>query len=109
MPPELIIEFFDRASMPLEIAELLEEWPDMDPSTARLVRAAVSSRDLRRLRQAWQVLAARAELARGVESNWRRHLDAEPLEARRTRSGARMVSTRSRIGAEAIRRRRARR
>jgi hypothetical protein len=108
MPPEPVIEFFDRASMPPEIAELLAEWPDIDPGTARLIRAAVMSREPRRLRQAWQVLAARAELARGVESNWRRHLDAEPLEARRTRSGAKVVS-RSRIGAEAIRRRRARR
>ena len=31
--------------------------------TARLIRAAVSSGDLKRLRRAWQLLAARAELA----------------------------------------------
>jgi hypothetical protein len=37
-------EFFDRASVPKEIADLLEEWPEIDASTARLVRAAVSSR-----------------------------------------------------------------
>ena len=50
MPPEPIIEFFDRASMPSEIAELLEEWPDIDPGTARLIRAAIMSREPRRLR-----------------------------------------------------------
>jgi hypothetical protein len=32
----------------------------------RLIRAAVMSRDNRRLRQAWQVLVARAELARAL-------------------------------------------
>ena len=70
MPPEPIIEFFDRASMPPEIAELLEEWPDMDPSTARLVRAAVSARDPRLLRVAWHMLAARAGLARAMRLDW---------------------------------------
>ncbi len=34
-------EFFARASMPKEIADLLDEWPEIDASTARLVRAAV--------------------------------------------------------------------
>jgi hypothetical protein len=49
-------EFFDRASVPPEIAELLDEWPEIDPGTARLVRAAVISRDPRRLQQAWEML-----------------------------------------------------
>ena len=52
--------------MPPEIQELLDEWREMDPGTARLIRAAVMSREPRRLRQAWQVLAARAELARAM-------------------------------------------
>ena len=56
-------EFFDRTSMPKEIADLLEEWPEIDASTARLVRAAVSSRSPRQMRRAWEMLAARAELA----------------------------------------------
>jgi hypothetical protein len=60
------VEFFDRASVPREIAELLDEWPTIDPATARLIRAAVSSRDPRRMRRAWQMLAARAELADAV-------------------------------------------
>jgi hypothetical protein len=64
-------EFFDRASMPSEISELLAEWPELDPATARLVRAAVSSRDPRRLRIAWTMLAARAELADGARVNGR--------------------------------------
>jgi hypothetical protein len=59
-------EFFDRPSVPPEIQELLDEWPEIDPSTARLVRAAVMSRDPRRLRQVWEMLNARAELARAV-------------------------------------------
>src|SRR3954449_11585037 len=37
-------EFFDRAAVPPEISELLDEWPEIDPATARLIRAAVSSR-----------------------------------------------------------------
>ena len=47
MQPYLVptIEFFDRASVPPEIQELLDEWPDIDPGTARLIRAAVMSRD----------------------------------------------------------------
>ena len=45
-------EFFDRASVPPQIQELLNEWPKIDPGTARLVRAAVMSREPRRLRQA---------------------------------------------------------
>ena len=59
-------EFFDRAAVPPQIQELLDEWREIDPGTARLIRAAVMSRDSRRLRQAWQVLAARAELARAL-------------------------------------------
>ena len=69
MPPEPIIEFFDRASIPLELAELLEDWPDMDPATARLIRAAVMSRDPRRLQCVWGMLAARAQLAETLRSN----------------------------------------
>ena len=49
-----IVEFFDRASVPPQIQELLDEWPEIDPGTARLVRAAVMSREPRRLRQAWE-------------------------------------------------------
>jgi len=71
------IEFFDRASVPPQIQELLDEWPDIDPGTARLIRAAVMSRDPRRLRQAWGLLYARVELARVVQSDWR---GAERLE-----------------------------
>ena len=59
-------EFYDRTAVPPEIQELLDEWREMDPGTARLIRAAVMSREPRRLRQAWQVLAARAELARAL-------------------------------------------
>jgi aspartyl/asparaginyl beta-hydroxylase (cupin superfamily) len=58
------VEYFDRAAVPPEIAELLDEWPEIDPETARLIRAAVMSGDPQRLRRAWQLLAARAELAR---------------------------------------------
>ena len=66
MPPEPIIEFFDRASMPPEIAELLDAWPEIDSGTARLVRAAVMSREPRRMRRAWDMLFARAELVQMV-------------------------------------------
>jgi hypothetical protein len=63
------IEFFDRASVPPEIAELWEEWSELDPATARMIRTAVSSRDPRLMHRAWQMLAARAELAQTVRSN----------------------------------------
>ena len=68
MQPYLVptIEFFDRTSVLPQIQELLDEWPEIDPGTARLVRAAVMSHEPRRLRQAWEMLAARAELARAV-------------------------------------------
>ena len=56
-------EFFDRAAVPPQIQELLDEWPDIDPGTARLVRAAIMSYDPRQRRQAWEMLNARAELA----------------------------------------------
>ena len=39
-------EFFDRAAVPPEIEELLDEWREIDPGTARLIRAAVMSREL---------------------------------------------------------------
>ena len=67
MPPEPIIEFFDRASMPPEIAELLDAWPEIDSGTARLVRVAVMPREPRRMRRAWDMLFARAELARVLQ------------------------------------------
>ena len=66
---EPTVEFFDRASIPSTIQELLDEWPEIDPDTARLIRAAVMSRDPRRLRQAWEMLNARAELARAMRLN----------------------------------------
>ena len=60
-------EFFDRAAVPPEISELLDEWPEIDPATARLIRAAVMSRDSRRMRRAWDMLFARAELVRAAQ------------------------------------------
>jgi len=63
---EAQVEIFDHASVPPEIAELLIDWPEIDSATARLVRAAVMSRDQRRLRYAWYLLAARAELVRAT-------------------------------------------
>jgi hypothetical protein len=56
-------EFFDRSAVPEQIAELWQQWPDLDPSTVRLVRAAMSSRDRSRMQLAWEMLKARAELA----------------------------------------------
>ena len=41
-----------NASMPPETAELLDERPTIDPGTARLIRAAVSSRYPRQMRLA---------------------------------------------------------
>ena len=64
-----IAEFFDRAAIPPEIAELLDAWPEIDSGTARLVRTAVMSREPRRLRQAWEMLNARAELAHAMRLN----------------------------------------
>jgi len=63
---EPTIEFFDRTAVPPEIQELLDEWRELDPGTARLIRAAAMSREPRRLQQAWAVLAARSELARAL-------------------------------------------
>jgi hypothetical protein len=60
---QLQAEFFDHAAVPPQIKELLDEWPDIDPCTARLVRVAVMSYDPRQRRQAWEMLNARAELA----------------------------------------------
>ena len=45
-------EFFDRTSVPKEIADLLDEWPEIDASTAKLIRAAVSSRSPQLMRLA---------------------------------------------------------
>ena len=68
MKPYLVpqAEFFDRASVPPQIQELLDEWPEIDPATARLVRAAVMSYDRRRLLRLWDMLSARVELARAL-------------------------------------------
>jgi len=66
---ELAWEFFDRTSVPKEITELLNEWPEIDASTARLIRAAVSSRSPRHMRLAWEILARRAELAQAMQMN----------------------------------------
>ena len=60
------IEFFDRSAMLPEIAELWQQWPDIDPGTARLIRAALMSRNPQRLRLARGMLAARVELARAM-------------------------------------------
>jgi hypothetical protein len=62
-------EIFDRTAVPPEIQELLDEWSELDPATARLIRAAVMSRDSQRLRRVWQMLAARADLARAMQSS----------------------------------------
>ena len=69
MKPYLVpqAEFFDRASVPPQIQELLDDWPDIDPGTARLIRAAVISSDSRRMRRAWDMLFARAELVRAAQ------------------------------------------
>ena len=63
-------EFFDRTSVPKEIADLLDEWPEIDARTARLVCAAISSRSPRQMCRAWDMLAARAELAQTMRSSW---------------------------------------
>jgi hypothetical protein len=49
---EPTVEFFDRTSTPPEIVELWEEWSELDPATARMIRTAVSSRDPRLMRRA---------------------------------------------------------
>jgi hypothetical protein len=59
---EQLSEIFDRAAVPKEIADLLDEWPNIDPQTARLIRAAIMSGNARLIRCAWAMLAARAEL-----------------------------------------------
>jgi hypothetical protein len=64
-------EFFDRTSVPKEIADLLDVWPEIDASTARLIRAALSSRSPRQMRLAWEMLAAQAGLAQTMRSSWR--------------------------------------
>ena len=59
-------EFFDRSAVPSSIAELLEEWPEIDPGTARLVRAAISSQSRSQMQLAFEMLKARSELAAQV-------------------------------------------
>ena len=59
-------EFFDRSAVPEQIAELWQQWPDLDSGTARLVRAAVSSRSRPQMQLAFEMLKARAELAAQV-------------------------------------------
>ena len=39
---EPTVEFFDLTSVPKAIAELWDEWRELDPGTARLIRTAVS-------------------------------------------------------------------
>jgi hypothetical protein len=74
-------EFYDRTAVPPEIQEPLDEWREMDPGTARLIWAAVMSRDQRRLRQAWQVLAG--------GPSWRGRSDTRRARRRRkNRRGA---------------------
>ena len=51
-----------------QIQELLDEWPEINSGRARLVRVAVMSREPRRLRQAWGLLYARAELVRAMRA-----------------------------------------
>ncbi len=68
---EPTVEIFDRANVPPEIQELLDDWPEIDPATARLIRAAVMSRDSQRLRRAWQLLAARADLMQMLQASGR--------------------------------------
>ena len=58
-------EFFDRSSVPKEIADLWDEWRELDPDTARLVRAAVSSRSPRQLRMVWHMLARQGRAGAG--------------------------------------------
>jgi hypothetical protein len=55
--------------VPPQIQELLDEWPEIDPGTAQLVRAAVMSREPRRPWQAWEMLNAQAELTRVMRVN----------------------------------------
>lgn len=57
---ELQAELFDRAAVPPQIQELLDEWPEIDARTAKLIRAAVSSRSPRLMRLVWEMPAARA-------------------------------------------------
>jgi hypothetical protein len=59
-------EFFDRTNVPKAIAELWDEWRELDADTARLIRAAVSSRSPKLLRQTWEMLNARAALAQAL-------------------------------------------
>ena len=66
---EPTVEIFDPANVPPQIQELLDDWPEIDPGMARLIRAAVMSRDPRRLQCVWGMLAARAQLAETLRSN----------------------------------------
>src|SRR4051794_41953546 len=59
-------EFFDRAAVPPQIQELLDEWREIDPGTARLIRAAIMSRDQRRLRQAGEGVGGRGRAGAGA-------------------------------------------
>ena len=62
----LTAEFFDRVSVPPSIAELWQQWPDLDAATARLIRSAISSRSRQQMQIAFEMLKARAELAQAV-------------------------------------------
>ena len=61
------IEFFDRAATPPEIAELLEGGPEIDPGTARLIRAAVMSREQQADAQGMGHAVCAGELVRAAQ------------------------------------------
>ena len=89
-------EFFDRSSVPKEIADLWDEWRELDADTARLVRAAVSSRSPRQLRLAWEMLR------RGP--SWRGLCDKPDRRTRRVQSGTAGREHRKRFHPAAARR-----
>ena len=60
------IAFFDRTSIPPSIAELLDQWVEIDPATQRLIRDAISSRSRARMQLVFELLSARSELAAQV-------------------------------------------
>jgi len=64
--PDQTVESFDRAAVPSQIAELWQEWPELDPGTARLMRDAISSRSRQRMQLAFEMLKARSELVQMV-------------------------------------------
>ena len=59
-------EYFDRANVPEQIAELWSAWPSLDSETQKLVHAAVSSRSREKMQLAFEMRQARAQLAETV-------------------------------------------